>query len=41
MPAVRTGRIYLLTDEVMSIPGPRVPEAALEMARRLHPDIFK
>lgn len=41
VPAVRTGRIYLLTDEVMSIPGPRVPEAVGQMARVLHPDLFK
>ncbi len=41
MPAVRTGRVYLLTDEVMSIPGPRVPDAVMLMARALHPDVFK
>jgi iron complex transport system substrate-binding protein len=41
VPAVRTGRIYLLTDEAMSIPGPRVPDAVQQMARVLHPDVFK
>ena len=41
VPAVRTGRVYLLTDEVMSIPGPRVPDAVLHMARALHADVFK
>jgi iron complex transport system substrate-binding protein len=41
VPAVRTGRIYLLTDEMISIPGPRVAEAALVVARTLHPDLFK
>src|SRR5690606_5196070 len=28
LPAVRTGRIYLLTDESLSVPGPRVVESA-------------
>jgi len=41
VPAVRTGRIYLLTDEMIAIPGPRVAAATLAMAKVLHPDIFK
>jgi len=41
VPAVRTGRIYLLTDEMISIPGPRVAEATLAVAKTLHPDLFK
>jgi iron complex transport system substrate-binding protein len=40
IPAVRTGRIYLLTDELMSIPGPRVVDAVRAMARVLHPGRF-
>jgi len=40
IPAVRTGRIYLLTDELMSIPGPRVPQAILAIAKVLHPGRF-
>jgi iron complex transport system substrate-binding protein len=41
VPAVRTGRIYLMTDDVMASPGPRVAEAVLQMARALHPELFK
>ena len=40
VPAVRTGRIYLLVDEMVSIPGPRVAEATRMIARVLHPDVF-
>lgn len=41
LPAVRTGRLYILADEMMSIPGPRVPDAILTLAKVLHPDIMK
>lgn len=41
LPAVHAGRIYVLADEVMSIPGPRVPQAILQLARVLHPEAFK
>jgi len=41
VPAVRDGRIYILTDEMISIPGPRVADAAAAIAKVLHPDIFK
>lgn len=41
LPAVRSGRIYVLADEVMSIPGPRVPQAILALAKLLHPDVFR
>ena len=40
LPAVRTGRIYFLTDDLMSIPGPRVVEAILQIAKVLHPGEF-
>jgi iron complex transport system substrate-binding protein len=40
LPAVRAGRVYLLTDELMSIPGPRVADAILAIARALHPREF-
>jgi iron complex transport system substrate-binding protein len=40
VPAVRTGRIYLLTDELMSIPGPRVVQAIEAIAKALHPNAF-
>jgi iron complex transport system substrate-binding protein len=41
VPAVRSGSIYILADEVMSIPGPRVPQAILALAKLLHPEVFK
>ena len=41
VPAVRTNRVYILTDEMISIPGPRVVDATLAMARVLHPDLFR
>ncbi len=40
LPAVRSGRIYILTDELISIPGPRVPDAILAIAKVLHPEQF-
>jgi iron complex transport system substrate-binding protein len=39
LPAVRDGRIYFLTEELMSIPGPRVVDAILAIAKALHPDV--
>ncbi len=41
VPAVRSGRVYFLTDEMMSIPGPRVVDAALAIAKALHPGMVK
>ncbi|HEY7058506.1 MAG TPA: helical backbone metal receptor [Vicinamibacterales bacterium] len=41
VPAVRDGRIALLTDDRIVIPGPRVVEGTLTLARALHPDAFK
>jgi iron complex transport system substrate-binding protein len=40
VPAVRSNRIYTLTGEMMSIPGPRVVDATLAMAKALHPELF-
>ena len=37
VPAVRTGRVYLLADERLSIPGPRVAAAIAVLADVLHP----
>jgi len=37
LPAVRSGRIYLLQDERLAIPGPRVAEAVKLLADVLHP----
>ena len=37
LPAVRTGRVHLLADDRLSIPGPRVAEAIALLADVLHP----
>jgi len=41
VPAVRNGRVVLIADERMRVPGPRVAEAARLIAETLHPDAFK
>jgi iron complex transport system substrate-binding protein len=41
VPAVRNGRITLITDPRAVIPGPRVAEGTELMARALHPEAFK
>jgi iron complex transport system substrate-binding protein len=40
VPAVRTGRISILTDERTVVPGPRVAEGSELIARVLHPEAF-
>jgi iron complex transport system substrate-binding protein len=40
MPAVRTGRIYVLAGDEFVIPGPRVAAATEKLARALHPEAF-
>ena len=40
LPAVRSGRIYLLGEEMLSIPGPRVVQAIEKLAKVLHPESF-
>jgi iron complex transport system substrate-binding protein len=37
LPAVRTGRIHLITDQMVAIPGPRVGDAIRLIADVLHP----
>ena len=37
LPAVRSGRIHILTDDRLSIPGPRVADAIRLLADVLHP----
>lgn len=37
LPAVRSGRVYLVADDRLSIPGPRLAEAAKMIAQVLHP----
>jgi iron complex transport system substrate-binding protein len=41
IPAVRNGRIDLLTGSALVVPGPRVAEGTEAMARALHPEAFK
>lgn len=41
VPAVRNSRVHILIDEKLSIPGPRVAEAALAIAKVLHPGMFR
>jgi iron complex transport system substrate-binding protein len=41
VPAVRTGRVRFLFDDRVVIPGPRVVEGTLAMARALHPGAFE
>ena len=40
VPAVREGRIHVLTGRELVVPGPRVPEVARRLAMILHPDAF-
>jgi iron complex transport system substrate-binding protein len=41
IPAVKTGRVYLLADDRLSAPGPRVAEGVRLLARTLHPNAFE
>lgn len=38
--AVANGRVYLLDDNLVSRPGPRVAEGILQIAEALHPEAF-
>ena len=38
--AVDEGRVYVLDDNLVSRPGPRLAEGVLEIARALHPESF-
>lgn len=40
VPAVRNGRVIFLFDDRIVVPGPRVAEGTLLMAKALHPDVF-
>lgn len=40
-PAVLTGRVYKINDDHLSRPGPRSVEGLEELARALHPEVFK
>jgi len=41
IPAVRDGRIRIVTDDYLVTPGPRVAQAADAIARLIHPEAFK
>jgi iron complex transport system substrate-binding protein len=41
LPAVRNGRVSLLTGDEFVVPGPRVVQAAEQLARALHPEAFR
>jgi iron complex transport system substrate-binding protein len=41
VPAVRSGRVYILAGRELVVPGPRVADAADRMARVIHPEAFK
>ena len=41
VPAVKTGRVYLLVGDEFVVPGPRVAEAVRRLAATLHPEAFK
>jgi iron complex transport system substrate-binding protein len=39
--AVRSGRIYVLAGEYLVVPGPRMAQGVVALARTLHPDAFR
>jgi len=41
VPAVRNGRIVFLFDDRIVVPGPRIVDGTVALARALHPDAFK
>jgi iron complex transport system substrate-binding protein len=41
VPAVKTGRVYLLLGDEFVVPGPRIANATEKIARALHPDAFR
>jgi iron complex transport system substrate-binding protein len=41
LPAVRNGRIHILTDPSLPVPGPRVAQATELIAKTLHPEAFR
>ena len=40
VPAVREGRVYFVPEELLFIPGPRIHEAGLVLAKLIHPEAF-
>jgi iron complex transport system substrate-binding protein len=41
VPAVKSGRVYLLVGDEFVVPGPRIVVAAERFARTLHPEAFR
>jgi iron complex transport system substrate-binding protein len=41
IPAVRNGRVHILTGQYLVVPGPRFVQATEALARALHPAAFK
>ena len=41
VPAVRSGRVHIFTEDKMVVPGPRVAEATELLSRALHPGAWK
>jgi iron complex transport system substrate-binding protein len=39
-PAVKNGKVYKISADLLSRPGPRLVEALEQIARDLHPDKF-
>lgn len=40
-PAVRNNRVYKINDDLLSRPGPRLVDGLEQLARALHPEVFK
>jgi len=41
VPAVRSGRVHLLTGDYLVVPGPRLADATEAIARALHPEAYE
>lgn len=41
VPAVRNRRVHIVASEVFVVPGPRVVDCARQLARLLHPELFR
>lgn len=39
--AVKEGHVYMVNDDLVSRPGPRIVEGIREIAEKIHPDAFK
>jgi iron complex transport system substrate-binding protein len=40
-PAVRNGRVYVIDGDLLTRPGPRLVDGLEQIARALHPDVYK